>query len=266
MIGLSGARIRLAAVKTGPGCREQGEYVEHLGPEVAPRMLGIVHDGYAMEQLREAPCTRSTLEAAVHQLRTRVWNRPPWPRYHEPLGWQQQLSSWCELHAPWITTIIRRVYDVTELTSPRWCLTHGDPTLSNVMLRDPSLEERRGHEAGVVMPVRVLADPIPPHGKVPPLPEVDRGKLLQSVIGWERVLFYTLGIDRTVRLSGSDSIDVVLEGCTQNERQQAWFWAAVHCARLVPYAKRAGHTALAEWGARKSREICSARGVTLLED
>jgi len=94
-------------------------------------------------------------------------------------------------------------------------LTHGDPTLDNVMLRGSDI---------------VLIDPIPATPAVPDLWSVDTGKLLQSLLGYEVLRYADTTYDW--RLEPEHLRQLVQNN---NEWQATVYWCVVHLLRAIPY-------------------------------
>jgi hypothetical protein len=95
-------------------------------------------------------------------------------------------------------------------------LTHGDPTLANMMYRDKQL---------------CIIDPIMQSERVAEHWASDVGKMMQSAIGWECVtLNWRYSIEKCVwhLVNKLDPIDVL----------RVWFWCMVHCVRIIPYTDR----------------------------
>lgn len=167
-----------------------------LGRHVAPEVLAFLDDGYAMEMLDPAPRSRDLLLQIEHLLAESVWSRPA-PEL-VPWSWQDELFGATGVRAPdWAT-------------QPGDCvMTHGDPTVSNAMVRSDENQ-------------LVLADPRPPRAFAPPSPDVDCGKILQSVLGWEVVAY------------GEDPVnyDPPMFWNDEGRRRRALFWCGVACKRI----------------------------------
>lgn len=247
MLGHSGARVCVnadMAVKTGAGVRAQADYLAKLPEVCTPRVLSVCTKGYTMERLYEPKYrihgTRPWLLQAAALLPDHYWSRPP--AATTAADWREQLDAWAEERRyRWLVGLARRVHPRGQ---DQPVLIHGDPTAANIMRRHvvDAAGERDGDEV-------VLIDPIAPMGKVPSLPAVDAGKLLQSALGWENVL------EREVDVPWGGMAAEVLTALPMVDPRQAWFWCAVHCARVVPYAKR---TAVRTWALARSREAARA--------
>lgn len=100
-------------------------------------------------------------------------------------------------------------------------ITHGDPTFDNVMMRGSTGE-------------LVVIDPIPATPAVPDLRSVDLGKMLQSVMGFERIRYGEEMFDPgTIELIGS--------ACSNdNEWAATRYWCSVHLLRAIPYMPEEG--------------------------
>lgn len=117
-----------------------------------------------MEQLRRIEILRSDTQLLESILSTFVWNRPPVPMAG---GWSGLLRA------------------TTGISVPDWalqsheCLTHGDPTLANLMMRHGNAEPD----------TPIIIDPVSPMGgRVPQIREIDQAKILQSMCGWEALI------------------------------------------------------------------------------
>jgi hypothetical protein len=112
-------------------------------------------------------------------------------------------------------------------------------TIANIM--------RRGQRV-------VFIDPRPACGKVPPLREVDYGKLMQSALGWELLL---LGSEpeRDERL-----IDLVYKEAYRDKisPKQVELWTAINLARVIPYATE---QRVRDWAEIHSRRIANALSI-----
>lgn len=236
-LGMSGARIEV--VKTGLNVADQARYCRDLGCDVAPAIYWIHEDcdrsldAYSMELLQPAALTFDNFVAmhgVVSELwkqPARVWNGPDWfdELYYFLVGSDSLREKLTELY-------------MHQYDQPRAGLIHGDPTMANLM-------QRRDGQL-------VITDPIRPVGKVPSLVDVDRGKLLQSVMGWE----VQLGAPewRTGKINAL--CQVVLKGLTRLESHRAWFWCAVHLARTVPYTQ--ADLYLNQWAAETIHSIINS--------
>jgi hypothetical protein len=161
-MGKSGARLDLAVRKSGKGAGEQGNFCRILGSTVAPRIYQWDAHGYCMEYLTPLPELTVDLPITIEAiLESRVWSRPP----------EYGHGSWIE-----------NLHNTTWIIVPPWahqtqpCLTHGDPTIANVMLRDDTSNRI------------VLCDPVPPGHRVPQIREIDQAKIIQSMLGWEAMI------------------------------------------------------------------------------
>lgn len=213
-LGFSTAQ--LGVVKRGEGCREQGVLCQQLGARVAPVVRQLLPDGYEMEYLHQ-PAARGLLELLwiVGHLREHVWSRPApgMPAQHG--GWLEPLLAWAEHgQSPRLLRHIAAEYPEEPTTGYR--LIHGDPTLANLLVR------RTGAE-----PLRVITDPMPRaqhRREIPSRVEVDHGKLVQSAMGWERIL--------GVAEAPLQQADVVLAQLDHADQGRALLWGAIHLERL----------------------------------
>jgi len=155
--GNSGSLLLPAVFKTGPECLQEGAYCEVLGKDVTPRILCLTTDGYVMEKLEKAARHPDLLCQITELLKKRVWSRPSqdydvagksYKDHHKELG--LEVPDWA--------------------VPTSFCMTHGDPTASNTLLRNGQL---------------ILCDPRPPRAYVPQCRESDMARIMQSYFGWE---------------------------------------------------------------------------------
>ncbi len=222
---------------SGIGLLEQAYLCDALYP-VTPRILSktrSVHsEAYTMELLQEplmsSEANYGTLWAIDTLRRVRgmlwysVWTKP----FSNPPAaelWIKELCAFIiERAQPEELDAYGQLIEDLFVARPldKYSMIHGDPTLANTMVRTAPL--------GTIS-MLVLCDPIPPKGKIPPHFTVDLGKLLQSAIGWEAHQFGW-------RYSVHRCIKTVLEGYEKLDIARAWFWCAVHCLRILPYADK----------------------------
>lgn len=222
----------LSVLKRGPGVRQQGELCRSLGKNVTTRVYRLLDDGYEMEMLEDTP-SRSCPELDVvwSKLAVDVWTKPS---VYWNDDWLDPLRVWSQLTAPWLLDTINELYPYEPEFG--YSLIHGDPALSNLMLRGS---------------VFVITDPMPRmlyRKEIPNRREVDWGKLLQSAMGWERVLGF----------GGHTLIDVpeyVLHRLQPQEQRLALLWAAVHLARIARRAPARNRQDVATWAEQTSRRL-----------
>lgn len=223
----------------------QAEVMARAGSVVFPQLYGVSNtNGYTMERLQPQPAPLNFFGTAYRLFRVRdmlplVWKWAPLD-YIRAVRWQLETENWLTRSAPWLLPDFRRIY--ARKYCPE-CLIHGDPTLANVML-DDKLNLK-------------LIDPAPPRFAVPQLPEVDLGKLLQSVAGWEHVLdpdwpepqMDLIGdvVDDVVRIPSV----LLTADLGPDIRGRAIFWGAFHCARIM--VRYAQDPMLSGWGLRWSQ-------------
>lgn len=223
------------AWKWGDNMHWQGMYCQLLGPHVCPQVLDLQTNGYIMERLDERVPAADELVGWLLQAH-RLLEVMVWPRLAHRRDWQPALRTWAR-GCPWLEldALLPQLYP----TLPDEVLCHGDPTLANVLWRDGAM---------------VLCDPIPPRPYIPSLRAVDVGKLLQSAIGWET----HLEPDRWPA-PPMTAVDTVLQWESPEEGTRAAFWAAVHCARILPYAKTERTTAWARAASKTFIELTQHR-------
>jgi len=121
---------------------------------------------------------------------------------------------------------------VRDYGRPDECETHGDPTMENVLLRGKR---------------RVLVDPLPDvtsDGRAPSCRALDMGKVLQSLIGYERIRW--MGDEPTY----PDAVLVhkLRERCTRDCDWHLACWACLfHVRRLIPYQEHMMQFAWLKW-------------------
>jgi len=211
-----------------PLVSEQGRWLlDHPSPAV-PRVYAVyVNSHYTMERLAEPPIAlldhERVARVMIDTLVTHIWSQPgAVPINHDML--QEKLerlsSSYHGFSSLW-TWIVKTHAQVRWSDVPR-CLTHGDPTFDNVMIRE---------ETGEL----VFVDPLPASLVAPDMRCVDIGKILQSVLGWERIRY---GSERfSLRASVTDLAGVLRTTLrvSENEWRASVFWCVVHLLRTLPY-------------------------------
>ena len=233
MRGISGAAIidngNGTVTKSGglvERTREQGEWIIAHGGEVFPKNIEITQDGYTMEKLEFIEYYDVGSTFSIETLRTDVWSQPPVvsPTKNTAKLLEAKMEHTFDKHLSGVlSSSIKEAIAVDAIIAGngayalRHCLTHGDPTAENVMVRP-----------GYGM---VFIDPIRATEVVPDSPAVDVGKVLQSAYGWEDakyssgVLAYKPGDIKDALKD--DELFVVGEA-----------WAVVHIMRAIPYIIR----------------------------
>lgn len=236
MLGFSDAK--LAVVKRGPEeVYAQGMLADHIGAKVCPQILRFVTDGYEMEIL-VPPITRGrdALNIVYGMLASEVWPRRPYARFYQDHGgWLKPLTDW-SMKASWITPAIQEIYPVEPTDG--YCLIHGDPALSNLMQR-PNGQ-------------LVITDPMPrlPYRReIPSRKEVDLGKLVQSAMGWERILM------EPMMLTMWNEVDAILSLVPFQETKPALLWGAIHLARVGFRARGRQNKRIESWAFGASRSL-----------
>jgi hypothetical protein len=100
------------------------------------------------------------------------------------------------------------------------CLSHGDATVDNVMLRANPPSARL-----------VLIDPIPATPAVPDLQCVDVGKMLQSALGFECARYDVPISPRNTQ----HMVNTIRGRLSGDEWRASSYWCSVHLARALPY-------------------------------
>lgn len=217
----------------------QASWLEQHSNSALPIMLDLTAGGYVMEKLDEIPpytLQVADLDAIVGRLARGVWVHPP----KMPLVATAHYDKVRPLEERYASDEMRRFLQIRReiaLTgSQRACLTHGDPTLDNVMTR---------------MGFYVIADPIPATPAVPDLWAVDLGKILQSLVGFEQVR-YGRSPHIPLEVRPTHLLDTLHEPADQ---VRAVYWCVVHILRAMPYVSDTIHDKLRE---------CAHRAISLV--
>lgn len=233
ILGFSDASISVVK-RGGLEVSAQADLCIHIGERVCPEIYRIVPGGYEMEMLEPAP-RRGVVQLAevVQRLRSEVWDRPEFVPHARSPQWLELQRRWCALNAVWLVDSLHRLYPTEPVDG--YCLIHGDPALSNLMVRGEYL---------------VLTDPMPRlayRAEIPNLPEVDCGKLVQSACGWERML----GVESSLWNEPQTLLGMIPE----EMRDKAVFWGAVHLARVALRARTKDKQRIADWAASQSQAL-----------
>lgn len=216
--GLSGARVLVGpdeAVKVAYSRHDkvvtQGEWLQANAHEHLPKVHAILPKGYAMERLEPIPTGKVDLDSMVDALEASCWQFGPTAPVNTPQT-MLYVSRIVDVYAP---DILDKVIDrVAYIRRTEDCMTHGDPTAENVMLRGDTY---------------VMIDPIPATCRVPSDLAADVGKILQSAHGWEELK----GEERA-----SFTPDEVLRRFPSVVADVAQIWVIVHFIRTLPYASK----------------------------
>jgi hypothetical protein len=204
--GNSDAEVTLSVLKIGPEEQARGEWVDFLGREVCPEVYKIFDNGYVMEFLEPVRPYEALLLDMENLLETQVWCRP-----------DPGTNAW------WLLHLRNRIEMPDPPPATRYTLTHGDCTVSNAMKRGDQL---------------LIIDPLPPRRYIPNVPESDMGRLIQSAMGWE-VLMY-----------GDEIIeyDPPTFWFREKERRLALWWCACLAMRIALFERqRAGREKVLQW-------------------
>jgi hypothetical protein len=234
--GSSGARIevrRRVVIKTGnPRVGAQGRWILEHESQALPRVLQAwmaEPAGYRMERLhdpnRDEEYGNGMFLGIIDQLQTHVWSRRP------------EVMLDLIFHGAKVDDLAKRFLDQrgrkrlkAGRAAVRWdrlpaCLTHGDPTLDNVLLRRPVANTLAWDSI-------VLIDPLPATPAVPDLRCVDIGKIYQSLFGYEQIRYGDPGLGG-VTLRGF--LDFEKSISDDNERYASHYWHVIHLLRCFPY-------------------------------
>ena len=190
----------------------QGQMLLEVRGQHLPHVGAVVHDGYIMEKLGELPWSiiaSNVGDAIVAALEHDVWVRPPVVKM-DHTAHARKMNNLIEqfgIREPELVSL----YNEVEWDALVTCRTHGDPTADNLMLRaDGTL---------------VVIDPIPATPAVPDLKSVDMGKIMTSVIGFERARYGEFPVINSLAFSTLSA----------NELKATKYWAVVHLLRALPY-------------------------------
>lgn len=231
--GSSGARVygsngvvrKVGTGEVGARVALQGRWLlSHRGRSL-PRVTRAGDTGYDMEPLLAAPAWALNHDAILMEmlasLNSEVWKLPAEAPYDEAalLSKVGELCHRFELrteYAHW-----RELHAEIDFGSLPTALVHGDPTFDNVMFRESTGD-------------LVLVDPLPSLITGPAIPDlrcVDLGKILQSVLGWERIRYgdtaeaFDIDVDSFKRRVAH----------SQTEWQAVVLFGITHLLRTLPY-------------------------------
>ena len=218
--GSSGATItrdtvRRTIIKAGDKrVGVQGSWIRQHKCNSLPLVGETWPTGYIMEMLNDLPrgivAPNLLLAEMLRTLYRDIWSRKP----EVVMDWDKHIEKVNGLANDAERLLLDKARDQIDWTHVTLCLTHGDPTYDNVMLRpDGSI---------------VLIDPLPATQAVPSMMAVDLGKVLQSVTGYEYLRYGDSSFSGARR-------EVLAEYFNDNEMMAAHYWCAVHYLRAIPY-------------------------------
>lgn len=206
---------------------DQARWLRQHASLGVPRVFECRDNSYVMERLFPVPAAITSREHlltdVVLQLRGHVWSRDPIVPYNAELTQAKitQLIKRFNLEGLWPS--IYRLHGAVRWARVDRVLTHGDPTLDNVMLRPNTFTSDV-----------VLIDPVPATAAIPDLLVVDAGKILQSLLGFEEVIY---GEQTPLHLRKMSPVHLhwnLFIG-DENGWRATVFWAVVHLLRTLPY-------------------------------
>lgn len=210
----------------------QVDYMKKIGSPPFPRSVELLNEeSYCMEVLQPLPKIVKNQFLYLKHL-TEILQKYFWRNGHPgSSNWKHEFHKWLTDYVcydvlgilTWADEVIARQYPSRYI--------HGDPTFSNVMLRD---SKRTWKEW-------VLIDPIPAGGKIPPHIYVDIGKILQSCLGWEDKI--DIGWDKAFKHLTKD-----MSLC---ETDTTLFWTVIHLYRILPYARSIKDQKTFDWVIQK---------------
>lgn len=187
--------------------------------DVLPKINGVGKSGYDMERLTPVPIdlldVHTTLLEVFRRLEEHIWSQRSVVSYNRTLHDKKMksLNTWTSKIEQRLLWQLHSAVDWFDLQD---CLTHGDPTIDNVMLRNGEI---------------VLIDPIPATPAIPDHRAVDLGKMIQSYVGYEMYRYQMNGPRHGERLS--EFLDIIC--IDSNEKAAALYFAVVHFVRAHPY-------------------------------
>lgn len=225
--GSSGARVVVRerdVLKFGDGrVVSQGVWLaRHESPSL-PRVYRYTSQtpGYVMEKLNELPRLLVSGSKILHEMvwaARRIWDMPaliPIVQDHHAVKVRDDLAD--RFFEPKDRKALWDWYRDIKWDRQVECLTHGDPTYDNVMLRGKDQV--------------VLIDPIPATTAVPDLRCVDLGKMAQSIVGFEAIRYGET--DRLTDVTLDDLFRIAQS--PDHEQYAAMYWCVVHLLRAAPY-------------------------------
>lgn len=235
--GSSGAtfivRKRVVVKSGGPRVGAQGQWIVDHQSDALPKVYHVWRSDpprYQMERLhdlhRDDVFGDGMFFGIIDRLQTHIWVQPA-EVFFDP-----------EFHKAKVDGLARKFLDrgeqkrlVAGYRAITWenlpaCLTHGDPTIDNVLLR------RAYDPLGWGWADVVLIDPIPATPAVPDLRCVDIGKVYQSLYGYEFVRYGDPGL---VGVTLREFLEFEKSLLDENEVYATHYWHVIHLLRCFPY-------------------------------
>lgn len=218
--------------KTGDGAvgervLAQAKWLDEHRSSVVPVIFDVMPNGYMMERLEEVePFTLdiADLDAIIGRLSRGVWYHQAEIHLSETAHCEKMLGLEKKFASHEMKLFLWEFRETAFDDDQRRCLTHGDPTLDNVMRRSGYF---------------VITDPIPATPAVPDLWAVDLGKILQSLTGFEYVRYGVTPHKSTEVRPGH-----LLDTLDWNDRIRTVYWCVVHYLRAMPYVDDTIHDKL----------------------
>lgn len=222
---IGGRAVKVGTGKVGQRVETQAHYSRRLGSAAMPRITRIFRHGCVMERLSTYTREDAYIYDVTRILEQHVWcnaadeAQPNWFSHLEYV--MDRANAYAPKYAQRIANLF---YDMRlgASTGLRACLTHGDPTYDNMMMRGDQ---------------PILIDPLPPYpnGEMPQLAAVDVGKIMQSLIGYEVMKYGTSPFaDQYI-----DGLFTELRDClpptSALDWQAAHWFLVTHIVRLIPY-------------------------------
>jgi hypothetical protein len=235
--GSSGAtftiRKRVVVKSGGPRVGAQGQWIVDHQSDALPKVYQVWRSEphrYQMERLYDLHHDEvfgdGMFFGIIDRLQTRIWSQPPEVLF-DPEFHKSKIDALAQrFHERWEQKRLVAGYRAITWETLPACLTHGDPTLDNVLLRRPY------DPATFDWSSVVLSDPLPATTAVPDLRCVDIGKVYQSLYGYEFIRYGDPGLVN-VTLRGFLEFEQSL--VDENEVYAAHYWHMIHLLRCLPY-------------------------------
>ena len=201
----------------------QGTWLQKHQSRAVPKVFQVYARSYVMERLVVPPFWALDHEVVFHHLMAalsvNIWSQPAEMEPDLNAVYAKYTGLCTKYTLDNVERNLDHMFETIEWGDLKHCLTHGDPTLDNVMFREDDAE------VGVV-----IGDPIPATPAVPDIRAVDLGKILQSLLGWEETRYGLRSFK--LRIGTEDLRRCVTD---KNEWCATIFWSVVHMLRAMPY-------------------------------
>lgn len=220
IIECSGDRIlKLGDGHVGQRINDQRRWLEeHQSNGVIP-VERVTQNAYIMprgSEWSDPVVGRQVFDGIVELLSAYVWVKPPFVFTESPTPFRHKQSALSRATsvAGDVLNALTELCTLVDWTAVPKVLTHGDPTFCNSLWLNDKL---------------VLCDPIPASHHVPDIRAVDLGKLMQSCMGFESIMYGW-------HMAELASPYWIKELCRDdNEWQAAVYCGVLSIARMLPY-------------------------------